>query len=857
MERPASPDLTPRLEELFEEQAHRSPDRAAIYYEGAVVTYGQLKDTVDRNASILSDHGVRPGVIVGVSLARTPFLITSLLAILRAGGAYLPLDPDGPPERTRFMLEDSGCGLVLADRRHEGLVGFGGTLLEVSASGVRQGSLGPRPMASAPQELAYVIYTSGSTGRPKGVMLGHGAVHLIRWAEQYYSAEDRSRVAATTALSFDPSVLEIFMPLALGGALILKPNALAPFRAGEAPTLLNTTPSVLVELCRADALPPSLRILNVGGEVLHRDLVDEVQKRRPGLRVDNHYGPTEATTVATVARVSGRDGGEPSIGKAVRGAEIRLTDAQGAPVADGEVGEIRIGGAALALGYLNQPDLTHERFVEGAWGRAYRTGDLGFWRDGELRFAGRMDQQVKIQGVRIELAEIEQALMRLPHIETAVVKAHAGAKGGRLIAYVQSRVELRPDQVRKALRRWLPNAMLPAQIVRLDQLPRLPSGKIDHARLPDPEEVVRSATTGRLVKNSRMERPIIHVFEEVLSREGLGPNDNFFDLGGDSLASVRAALQLEEILGFELPAALIHQAPTARSLARSLVFARPGAERHLSRLHAGGDGRPLFCLADLFGQPFNYLSLARRLGARRPVFGVSPGPLQAAFMVDGDIARLTQGYADEILAVRPQGPWLIAGYSAGGLLALELARILERRGGEVRLILLDATRRARRPSLADLVHWTVKHLKIQIRNAYASAAPASPRLPALARRSWLSWIPRSQVAYAARLIRASARHQAGTFGGAALVLRVAQRDPVDEVFDTDGLMGWATCLRGPVTVISVEGDHHSFLREPRVSQAAAAIEHFLAGVASDPSGAIAADRQMARTTTPLLKSTEF
>jgi thioesterase domain-containing protein/acyl carrier protein len=306
---------------------------------------------------------------------------------------------------------------------------------------------------------------------------------------------------------------------------------------------------------------------------------------------------------------------------------------------------------------------------------------------------------------------------------------------------------------------------------------------------------------------SRAERPLIHVFEEVLGRTGIGPDQSFFDLGGDSLASVRAALRLEEVLGHEVPAGLLHQAPTARTLAAALQHAKVQPASHLSLLQPGGPGAPLFCMADLFGQPFNYLSLARELAPDRPVYGLAPGPLQDAFTADGDLDRLIASFKATVRGVQPRGPYLIAGYSVGGLMAAGLAAALERDGEAVRLVLLDSTLQSRRPSLGAIV-------------ARIARLFGSPRPP--------QWIPRGQLAFAARLIRVAAAYRPATVAGPALMVIARDRDPVDKRFDQDGMSGWSGVLLGDVTRTVVPGGHHQFLRAPDVAATARAVRPFLA-----------------------------
>ena len=757
-------------------------------------------------------------------------MVALLLAILDAGGGYLPLDARSPAERMQFILADSGAAILVTDGVSTALAGFDGTVLELCGEALIQRAYQSAPYATVPSDLAYLIYTSGSTGTPKGVMLGHGATHLITWARDAYTAEERSRIAATTSLCFDPSIFEIFVPLCTGGALILKGDALEAFAADERPTMLDAVPSVLAELCRADRIPTSLCILNVGGEALTGDLARAAFRGRPALAIYNHYGPTEATTCATVGRVPRLLLGDPAIGRPARGAKILLLDTVGDPVAEGQTGEIYIGGPGLALGYLNRPDLTAARFIDGPAGRLYRTGDYASWGDGELYFGGRMDQQVKIRGFRIELGEVEAALARVANVDRAVATVREVNGRSQLIGYVQSQHPLQPAAVREALARWLPDYMLPARIIVLCALPLLISGKVDHAGLPWPNKDGAAAVPRDV---SRMEQPIIHVFEEILARSAIGPEESFFELGGDSLSSIDAALRLEELLGYELAPALIHQAPTARTLARSLEHGRVREASHISVLQPGGSATPLFCLADLFGQSFNYLSLARRLGADRVVYGIEPGPLQAAFTRDRDISGLTKSFIAELRTIRAHGPYFLAGHSAGGVLAMDLACALERQGEVVRLILLDSYLYSSRPTAGAIAHWALK----EARTLVGPRRPVTRRHPSTALFGKLvrqlvagappDWIPRSQLAFAASMMKVGAAYRPGTFRGSTLMIRASERDAIDDLFDQDGGQGWSSALKGDIVQLPVDGGHYTFMREPLVAETAGAVNGFM------------------------------
>jgi amino acid adenylation domain-containing protein len=435
---PVSAMAQETLHGLFTAQAARTPDAPAVIFGAETVTYRELDVRSARLARRLRAAGAGPEVAVGVLLERTPDLVAALLGVLRSGSFYVPLDPAYPEARTAFLLEDSGARLVVDAAEMGKLDGEGPEL---------DGGAGP-------DNLAYVIYTSGSTGRPKGVAIEHrSAVDLLRWAAEVFPAEDLAGVFAATSVCFDLSVFEIFLPLARGGALILGDNALAlaGLPAAERVTLINTVPSAMEELLRLEAVPRSVRTVNLAGEPLVPALVDRIYERTAAGRVFDLYGPSEDTTYSTFALR--RPGGPATIGRPVAGTRAVLLDPWGNPVPAGVPGEVWLGGAGLARGYLHRPDLTAERFLPdpfaGPGERLYRTGDLARRHaDGSLELLGRIDHQVKLRGFRIELGEIEAALLAHPAVREAAVLALDAADAAdtgvdrRLAAYVVTSMEI-------------------------------------------------------------------------------------------------------------------------------------------------------------------------------------------------------------------------------------------------------------------------------------------------------------------------------------------------------------------------------------------------------------------------------
>ncbi|MFP5287300.1 MAG: amino acid adenylation domain-containing protein, partial [Thermoanaerobaculia bacterium] len=578
-----SPGPEECLHRLVGAQVERTPDAVALVRGDRSLTYRELWDRAGALAGRLREAGVGPEVRVGLFAGRTPELVVGMLAVLRAGGAYVPLDPAYPAERLAFLLEDSRAAVVLAEPGRE-LPRTDALVLPLG----EEREAADLPDDVLPANLAYLIYTSGSTGRPKAVALTHAsAAALARWAREVFPEEDLAGVLASTSISFDLSVFEIFVPLCWGGRVVLAENALELPRDQDV-RLVNTVPSAMAELVRARALPASVRTVNLAAEALPPELVRDLYRTGTVERVFNLYGPSEDTTYSTFALQEQEPRSAP-IGLPVSGTGAWLLDAAGLrEVPLGARGEIHLGGEGLARGYFGRPGLTAERFVPSPFepgARLYRTGDLARRRpDGSLEYLGRIDHQVKIRGFRVELGEVEAALRDLPGVREAVVLA---VEGTRLAAFVTGAA---PD--RQALRRRLPEALVPSAIVRLQALPLTPNGKVDRkalARLAaesGPAAVWRAPSTpGEML--------LAGIWSEVLGTERMGADDDFFALGGHSLLAARVQARVRERLGVELPLSAFFQAPTVAALALHLDVAAASAVPPLERLPRDGRDFPL------------------------------------------------------------------------------------------------------------------------------------------------------------------------------------------------------------------------------------------------------------------------
>jgi amino acid adenylation domain-containing protein len=559
----------------FERQAAAQPDRPALAFDGHTLSYAALNRRANRIARLLLSCGAGLGALVGVCLDRSPEMVATLLGVQKTGAAYLPMDPQFPTERLRFLTADSGITILVASAETATRLdlpnGIAVIDLAAQAAAIDAADDGDLPAHAMPADIAYLIYTSGSTGTPNGVRVSHGALANFLGAMRHepgLSSDDV--IAAVTTVSFDIAALELYLPLTVGARIELVSRetaadgmALARRLAESKVSVLQATPATWRLLVAADWQPgPGFRAL-CGGETLPRDLADTLLGSVDALW--NLYGPTETTIWSTVGRVE-RGGSSISIGRPIANTAVYVVDASGLPTAVGIPGEIWIGGQGVALGYHRRPDLTATRFIDDPFGgehgsRVYRTGDLGRWdAQGRLFHMGRLDRQVKLRGFRIELGEVEAALLAHPAVMRAVVVPHSlDGDHPRLVAYVvyHPAQDLTASEARRFLRRSLPDYMVPSVFVALDAIPLTPNGKVDVRALPDPLKYGGYASGVFEPPAPGLEQAIAAIWQEMLQVSRVGAEDNFFEIGGNSLLALRVIAAIEARCGVRLQARLL------------------------------------------------------------------------------------------------------------------------------------------------------------------------------------------------------------------------------------------------------------------------------------------------------------
>ncbi|MEW2581094.1 amino acid adenylation domain-containing protein [Streptomyces syringium] len=690
--RAARPVAFPRL---FEDRVAASPEAIAVESADLSLTYGQLNARANRLAHSLIERGVGPEGIVALALPRSVDIAVAQLAVMKAGAAYLPVDPDYPADRIGYILDDAAPALVVTDTEHAGRLPEDGPprlLLDLTDL-TRQSPHDPGVVTSTARP-AYVIYTSGSTGRPKGVVVTHHGLASFAAAElERFDVTADSRVLQYASPSFDASVLEICMTYAAGATLVVPPpgplagDILAKVLLENEVTHALIPPAALASVPGGDF--PAFRSLVVGGDATSPELVD---RWAPGRRMVNAYGPTEATVAATTSSPLAAGCGTPPIGRPLPGSRVYVLDAGLRPVPVGVAGELYIAGDGLARGYLRRPGLTAERFVAGPFGgpgeRMYRTGDIARWTaDGQLEYLGRADNQVKVRGFRIELGEIETALAAHPEVDRVAVVVREDRPGEpALVAYVVAAqgAEAGQAELRRHAAESLPSYMVPGAFVRLAELPVTTHGKLDRKALPAPDFEELLGSRG---PRTPQEELLCGLFAEVLGLERVGIDGNFFELGGDSIVSLQLISRIRSVLGVKVSNRAVFETPTVAELVERLGTdsTRDGFEVLLP-LRAGGERPPVFMVHATGGLAWGYSEFLKQIRAEYPVYGLQARGFKLGDKVATSVPEMAADYIEQMRTVQPHGPYHLLGWSLGALIVHEIATQLQDQGEEIGLV---------------------------------------------------------------------------------------------------------------------------------------------------------------------------
>jgi len=857
------------LHGLFELQVRRTPTAMAVACGDRQLTYRELDQRAQALARRLRRCGVQRGALVGLCVERSLDLAVGLLGILKAGAAYVPLDPVYPAERLAFMLADTEI-LVLVTQTglKDHLPATQAQVIYLDEASQYEATLGND--SACPEidggDLAYVMYTSGSTGKPKGVMVEHGAaLNTVVDINRRFGVGPNDRVLALSSYGFDLSVFDTFGLWAAGGAIVMPEAASTSQPAHWAQqlnrhqvTIWNSVPASMGMLLahesgRHEGSLDSVRLVLLSGDVLPSTLPDRVRAFNARAEIVNVYGITEASIWSTVYSVgsSAADRGSVSIGKALANQSIDILNDDLTACPPGEVGQLYIGGAGLARGYWRRPELTAERFIRNPLSndptaRLYVTGDLGRLRDdGNIEFLGRGDGQVKIRGYRVELGEVEAALARHPGIRQAVVLAKESLDHKQLAAFIVPAAQPAPTarDLRRFLRETLPEYMIPSHFAMRDSLPLTPNNKVDRQALaggqrPQPNAPAPSrATETEAPPRSEIERRLVSILREGFDLDTLGIDDNFFDLDGDSLVAAGLFAKIEQEFWQTLSLDVLFERPTIRLLAELLENpAAVPARSAVVTIQAGDARRPLFCLPGIGGNVLEFQALARLFGPAQPLYGLPPVGLDDDQTPHRTISEMAAHAIQQIRKIQEQGPYHLLGYSLGGIVAFEMAQQLQEAGETTDLLaLLDSRLWSPPITLSTFqklkLHWkNLLHssnrgrlhylrerwrlLKGRIRRGNLSQAEGdlvvgldlSPSSRKVAEVHWQAW--RS--------------YQPRIYDG-EISLFVAQQHPVlsAAVNGDDRTLGWERWTSKPVAVYPTTGTHAEILRRGELQVLAA------------------------------------
>ncbi len=853
------------VHDLVETCAAQAPDRPAVTFESRSLTYRELNARSNQLARYLRARGVATGSLVGLYVERSCDMVVALLGILKTGAAYVPLDPAFPRARIAYMLEDSGAVLIITQQKLADDLSGNTVCMDANWPEIARESGEDLGLMIPASSVAYVIYTSGSTGKPKGIAVEHrSVVNFLESMRREPGLGADDALLAVTTISFDIAALEIFLPLTTGARLLLASREVATdakrlARQLERVTVMQATPATWRMLVQSGWQGNSkLRIL-CGGEALTPELARDLLTRCGELW--NMYGPTETTIWSTCHRIEKADN-LISIGRPIANTTIRVLGKDQQPQPVDVAGELYIGGAGLARGYHNQPELTREKFIRDPFSsdpmaRLYATGDLArFTPDGTIEVLGRIDHQMKIRGFRIEAGEIETRLNEHPAVRQAAVRAREDVPGEKtLVAYIVTGSTTIPtNELRAFLAERLPDYMIPSSFVTLDRLPLTPNGKIDRKALPAPEKADATVTGNFVAPRNPIEQALANIWAEVLKVKQVGIHDDFFELGGHSLLAVRLFTQITKLTGKDLPLVTLFQAPTIERLAailRQEGWETPWAS--LVPIKAGGAKPPFYCVHGVGGNILEYLDLAKYMDADQPFYGLQAVGLDGKRPTENlTVEQMAAYYIGEIRAFQPRGPYYLGGSSFGGLVAYEMAQQLCAADEQVALLAFFDTNGPGYPCYLPTMtawrrelgwwrdraalHWQ-NLLATERRKRLAYVREKMQRwnkqtrwkLQALKYRLqqrvervfWPEAIRQVQV----RGYRAATSYEAKPYAGRATLFRATEQPR--GIYE-DRALGWGSLVLGGLEIYDTAGHHGAIVREPRAQALAEQLNNALA-----------------------------
>jgi aspartate racemase len=826
------------VHELVQAQAECAPDAIAVVEGRAQLTYRDLDSRANRLAAYLRKRGVGPDVPVAICLKRSADLVVSMLAVLKAGGACVPLDPAYPAERLQYMLQDTQAALLLTQ---PGLLPAqarnGREVIELPEAWavIDQESSEACASGATPKNLAHIIYTSGSTGKPRGVMLTHeGMVNHHVASQSLYGLQSSDRVLQFSSISFDIALEEIFPTWIAGATLVLRTEE-TPLGGRDFVRWIDEQGITVLDLPTAywhelvhqlsdlqQPMPASTRLVIVGGEKASARAFASWSKLVAGrVRWINTYGPSEASIIATAYEPSGSSWDATEnipIGRPVENTNVYLLDGDLNPVPAGESGELHIGGVGLARGYLNQPQRTAEKFIAdpfspNAGARLYKTGDMArYLPSGEIEFLGRADDQVKIRGFRVELGEVEGVLAKHAGVQECVVVLRGDEASKQLAAYFVPVRKPGPAtwEVRQFLKDRLPEYMVPAAIVTLERLPLTPNGKVDKKSLPQPTQVQASLNHRCKAPRDTVEAQVAEIWESVFAKGRIGVDEDFFELGGHSLLAVRLMHSVEQTFGKRLPITALLQASTIEKM--TALLREKESSRDWSSLVAmrmDGSNPPFFCVHGIGGTVLRFRELARLVGDDQPFYGLQAQGLDGKFPALARVEDMAAHYVKELQSAQPEGPYYLGGYSFGGMVALEMAHLLRAAGQEVPLVVLLDTFPGTLKSTGSLFGTYLTLPLDQKWMHFSRKAKALPR--SLRRRVAMMKLPAALKQVRDACYTAARTYQPRPYDGPVVLFRASEKG-LSSVNQESAWKSVAPCIE----IYEVSGHHGNIVDPPQV-----------------------------------------